>query len=246
MRFKLIIAYDGTEFLGWQSQKGGGAVQDVIEAALRKVLKKEIRIHGASRTDSGVHAWGQTAHFDADWPHGCAKLKKAIQALLPPTILIRSLTIVPDKFHARFSAKGKKYLYRLKLTPATPFETRTVYVPPYKISLPLLKKTLALFVGRHDFRSLAAHVNTGETSVKTIRRISVRRSGPYVTIAVIGSGFMYKMVRGLVGGALEVARGKLALERVKELLLHPARTHEIVIAPARGLILEKVYYARSL
>lgn len=242
MRFQMTIAYDGTDFLGWQSQPGGQTVQDVIEAALQKVFKRHIRIHGASRTDSGVHAWGQVCHFDANWKHTSAKLRLALQALLPETVFIRSLSTTSDRFHARFGAQGKRYIYKIKLTPAHPFEVRNLWEFDYPIDFKILKKALGQFVGKHNFTSFAGNVKDEETPVKTISKITAVKRGVYITVTLIGSGFLYKMVRSLVGTAMEVARGKLASTRIKALLNTPKRTHEVVTAPAKGLILDKVFY----
>jgi tRNA pseudouridine38-40 synthase len=241
-RFKLLIAYDGTDFLGWQSQPGGKTVQDAIETALCKIFKNEIRLHGASRTDSGVHASGQVAHFDAPWPHALGKLKDAINSLLPETIRILSISKTKENFHARFSAQGKRYVYQLKTAPATPFESRYVCGLRCAIDLKKLKAALKLFVGKHDFTSFAGGVKEGEMAVKTIKRITLARKGAYLAITIVGSGFLYKMVRSLVGTALEVARGKLPLSRIREILKSKKRTHEVITAPAKGLRLEKVFY----
>lgn len=240
----MIVAYDGSGYLGWQSQPGGKTVQDVIEAALEKILKQKVRIHGASRTDSGVHAWGQVCHFDTDsWPHGAQKLHKALQSLLPADILIRSLSKTSDDFHARFSAKGKRYIYKIKLGETTPFEGRFVLAyARHAIDFQLLKSTFKLFEGRHNFESFAGNVNKEETPIKVLKRVSASKKDSYITITLEGSGFLYKMCRGLVGAALEVARGKLDKKRIKELLRKPQRTHEVVTAPAKGLILDKVFY----
>src|SRR5688500_2345539 len=120
-RWKCVCAYDGTSFAGWQSQAGGTAIQDVIEARLGQIFKGPLRIHGSGRTDAGVHAHGQVFHFDASWSHGPQKLLLAIRAGLPPTIQIKSLVVASADFHARFSAKGKRYDYHIHLGDADPF-----------------------------------------------------------------------------------------------------------------------------
>lgn len=242
MRFKMVIAYDGTDFLGWQSQPGGQTVQDTLEAALARIFKKPVRIHGASRTDSGVHAWGQVCHFDATWGYTPGQLRKALQTQLPTTVFIRSLSKVSDKFHARFDAQGKHYSYQLKLTAAHPFEIRQLWEVDYPIDFQLFKKTLKACEGRHNFASFAGNVKDEETPVKHLKRATATKKGAYVTVTLVGSGFLYKMARSLVGTAVEVARGKLPLKRIKELLKTPRRTHEVVTAPAQGLRLERVFY----
>lgn len=241
-RYKLLIAYDGTGFLGWQSQKGGGTVQDVIETALAKVFKRVVRLHGASRTDSGVHALGQVGHFDAFWSHATGKLKEAINSLLPESVRVRQVQRVDKKFHARFSAKGKRYAYQIKLGELTPFECRWVWGYKYPIDKRLLKSALAIFVGRHNFSAFAGTVNVEETPQKTLKSIKCSFKGNSVIVTLVGSGFLYKMARSIVGTSLEVARGKMSLGRVRELLKTCKRTHEVITAPSKGLRLEKVIY----
>jgi tRNA pseudouridine38-40 synthase len=242
----MTIAYDGTDFEGWQSQMSRKAIQDVIEESLRKVFKEKIRLHGASRTDSGVHAWGQSAHFDAEWKYGVDKLLLALQSTLPPTIVIRSLRRVRDNFHARFDAKGKKYTYTIKTTAASPFESRWMWSLKQSVGLSidfeLLKQALHLFEGHHDFSSFSGKVNEEETPTKTLWEVSAKKRGSKIVITLIGSGFLYKMARSIVGAAIDVARKKIPLKRVEALLKKPERTHEIVTAPAKGLRLEKVFY----
>jgi len=242
MRFKLLIAYDGTDFLGFQSQSGGQTVQDAIEASLLSVFKKPIRLHGASRTDSGVHALGQAAHFDAEWTHGCEKLLLALQTGLPKSIVIRELIPVNENFHARFSAKGKRYTYTLKLGKALPFETRYLWEYPYKINFLLLKKALKAFVGSHNFSAFAGAVNKEETPIKTLKKCTASKKGDVIVITLVGSGFLYKMARSIVGFALEIARGKADCKKIAHYLKNPHRNPEIVTAPALGLRLEEVFY----
>ncbi len=242
MRFKMIIAYDGTDFQGWQSQPNGKAVQDAIEESLRKVFKEPIRLHGASRTDSGVHAQGQVGHFDAQWKYSCKKLQNALQTHLPKTILICSLSKASKDFHARFCAQAKRYIYKIKCAPATPFENRYFWSIRHPIDIKLLKDSLKSFEGRHDFSALAGNVLKEETQQKTLFKCSASIRQKNITIVLIGSGFLYKMARSIVGTAIEVARGKLPLMRLKQIFKSKKRTHEIVTAPACGLYLEKVFY----
>jgi tRNA pseudouridine38-40 synthase len=239
----MVVAYDGTNYLGWQSQKNGGAVQDAIEAQLKKVFKESIRLHGASRTDSGVHARAQVAHFDADWAHGADKLRRALNSGVGEGLSITRISKVPDSFHARFSTKGKCYRYTILLREPTPFEARWVWGVDYELDRKKLGLALKMFEGRHDFRSFAGGVNKEETTQKTIYKCrAIWRGDKKIVIEVEGSGFLYKMVRSMVGAAVEVARGKMELARIGELLKTPERTHEVVTAPAKGLCLEKVFY----
>lgn len=246
MRWKMIVAYDGTDHFGWQSQQGGRAVQDVIEEKLKRVFKQPVRMHGASRTDSGVHAKGQVAHFDAEWTHGADKLKRAIESGLPDAVQIVKLQKVSDKFHARFGAKGKRYRYTIILGPANPFEVRWAWSFHWAIDKKKLKRALNDFVGVHNFTAIAANVEEKENPIKTITKCDVVwKTKKKAVIEVVGSGFMYKMVRSMVGAAVAVARGKLAPEKIKEMLKTKKRTHEVVTAPPQGLCLEKVFYGKK-
>jgi tRNA pseudouridine38-40 synthase len=161
---------------------------------------------------------------------------------LPETILIQDVSRAENVFHARFSAKGKRYLYKLKIAHATPFECRYLWNYYYPLDFTLLQKTLALFKGKWNFSSFAGGVNTEETPTKELKNIGIFKKGHYITITLVGSGFLYKMARSIVGTAMEVARGKLPIARVKGLLKTPKRTHEVITAPAKGLILDKVFY----
>jgi tRNA pseudouridine38-40 synthase len=243
MRWKLWLAYDGTNYLGWQSQKAGGTVQDALEAQLEKIFKRLVRLNGASRTDSGVHARAQVAHFDADWIHGADKLKRALNSGLGEGIAVMKVSRCRDDFHARFSARGKRYRYTILLREPTPFEVRWAWGVDYEINRTNLVRALKSFEGKHDFRAFAGAVNPQEMTVKTIYRCrAIWHGTKKLVIEVEGSGFLYKMVRSIVGAAVDVARGKMALARVRELLENPQRTHEVVTAPARGLCLERVFY----
>lgn len=243
MRWKMVIAYDGTDYLGWQSQAGGRTVQDALEAQLKKVFKHEIRLHGASRTDSGVHARAQVAHFDAEWAHGAIKLKRALESGLGERIQIVRLAKTSDDFHARFSAKGKRYRYTIILGSASPFDARWAWSVDYAIDKKLLNAALAKFVGRHNFSAFAGGLKKGEDPIKAVTKARAKWVGKNkIVIDVEGSGFLYKMVRSMVGAAVEVGRGRIALSRIRELLKKPQRTHEVVTAPAQGLCLEKVFY----
>lgn len=246
-RLKLIVAYDGAPFAGWQSQKNGRAVQDYLERAFSVVTGQKLRVHGAGRTDAGVHALAQTAHVDlperalpaAQWP-------AALNASLVPAIRVLRCRYVPDTFHARFSARGKVYRYRI-------WNDR--WLPPIEVGrawhvhTPLDEKALITaarsFVGRHDFASFAA--NRGTTEQDTTRKVEsvrVRRRGRCFTIEVTGAGFLYKMVRLMVGALVRAGRNPAAVGEIRERLRSPARTLAAArfVAPAEGLILVRVRY----
>ncbi|OIQ92323.1 tRNA pseudouridine synthase A [mine drainage metagenome] len=245
-RWVCVCAYDGTPFSGWQSQRGGNAIQDVIERRLATVLKVAVRIHASGRTDAGVHAKGQVFHFDADWRHGAAKLAAALRAGLPGAIQIRSLREGPAGFHARFSATGKTYTYRLFLGDPDPFTRPYVWALPRKPELARMRAAASALVGKHDFAAYSAfNGSERETTERTLRRLDVAVRGRKVTITAEADGFLYKMVRSLVGAVVAAGEGKLSVERIRQLLVEGRRTAEVQTAPPQGLFLERVDYGRA-
>jgi tRNA pseudouridine38-40 synthase len=246
-RLKLTLAYDGAPFAGWQSQVGGNTVQDRVEAALAKVAKAEIALHGSGRTDAGVHALGQVAHFDApvDSRMKPADWLRALNANLPPEIRILRAVRAAADFHARFSAQGKTYRYELWTAPALPphLHRRAWHVAPTP-DFARLREALEIFVGEHDFRAFAAN-RGGKPVEDTVRRISAiraARSGPLWRITFEGSGFLYKMVRMLTGAAVRVAQGREDIATLRRLIAEPRSGRWSHVAPADGLTLVQVRY----
>src|SRR4030095_2346000 len=197
-RLKLIVAYDGTPFAGWQSQSHRNTVQDYVERAFERVLGKPGGVHGAGRPDAGVHALAQCAHADLpnDRLSGACWIE-ALNALLPPTIRVLRCQDVSNDFPARLSAKGKIYRYRIWLAPVLPpFEYRRAWHIVHPIDLKILKRAAKQFVGTHNFAGFAANRGKQEQStVRTIYSVRVRKKGACVTIEFDGEGFLYKMAR---------------------------------------------------
>jgi tRNA pseudouridine38-40 synthase len=246
-RWKCICAYDGGSFAGWQSQANGRGVQDALEARLAQVLGTGARIHGSGRTDAGVHARAQAFHFDAPWGHGPDKLAAALRHRLPPAIQIVSVRKAAPEFHARFSATGKIYHYHICLGDADPFTRPYCWSFGRPLDLPALSKAASLLQGRHDFRSFSA-ANGGEEeggaggTVRTLRRLEVAAKGRRLRIAAEADGFLYKMVRRLVGALVGAGEGKLSADDFRSLLASGERTAVIQTAPPQGLFLHKVLY----
>ncbi len=242
-RWKCICAYDGTTFAGWQSQTGGRAIQDIIEARLAEILKTPTRIHGSGRTDAGVHALGQVFHFDAAWRHGTEKLLAAFRVGLPAAIQIKRIKPLGTSFHSRFDAIGKRYRYRIFLGDPDPF-TRPYCWAIYKpLDVEAMSVAAALLCGRHDFRAFTALNGTErEDTVRDLRRLQVIPRGRNIHIVTEADGFLYKMVRSLTGVLVAVGEGKLAPAQVRLILQTRERTPAVQTAPARGLFLEKVFY----
>lgn len=243
-RWQCVCAYDGTAFAGWQSQTGGTAIQDVIEARLATIFKAPVRIHASGRTDAGVHAHGQVFHFDAVWRHGAPKLLAALRSGLPPAIQIKSARKVSADFHARFSATGKRYEYHLRLGDADPFERPYCWSVFRPLDFAAMEAAASALRGRHDFRAFAAENGTErETTVRDLRRLEIVRRGRRVRIIAEADGFLYKMVRSLVGVLVAAGEGRLAPAAVKAILAGGKRTPAVQTAPAQGLFLVKVFYS---
>lgn len=242
-RWKCVCAYDGTTFAGWQSQAGGVAIQDVIEARLAQIFTAPVRIHGSGRTDAGVHAQAQVFHFDADWGHGTEKLRAALRAGLPPTIQIKAVRGVAADFHARFQAKGKRYVYHLHRGEADPF-TRPYCWPIFRpLDVGAMQAAAAVLRGRHDFRAFTAlNGPVREDTVRDLRRLDVVARGRRIRITAESAGFLYKMVRSLAGVLVAVGEGRLAVEEVRGMLRSGQRTPAVQTAPPQGLFLVKVFY----
>jgi tRNA pseudouridine38-40 synthase len=242
-RWKCVCAYDGTSFAGWQSQQGGGAIQDAIEARLGQMFGGLVRTHSSGRTDAGVHALGQVFHFDAVWKHGPERLRAALRTGLPPTIQLKSLREVSPEFHARFSATGKVYVYHIFLGDADPFTRPFAWSVEKPLDIGAMKAAAGILRGRHDFRAFSAlNGPPKDDTVRDLRRFEVVRRGPRLRITAEADGFMYKMVRSLVGGLMSVGEGKLTPAQLREILLSGKRTPLVQTAPPQGLFLVKVFY----
>jgi tRNA pseudouridine38-40 synthase len=243
-RWKCVCAYDGTGFAGWQSQAGNNAVQDVIERRLAGIFGETVRISGSGRTDAGVHALGQVFHFDAAWKHGPEKLLAALKVGLPKTIQVKSARVVRDDFHARFQATGKRYEYRIQLGEADPFTRPYCWSVFRPLDFAAMEEAAAILQGKHDFRAFTAlNGPEKEDTVRELRRLEIRRRGRQVRIIAEADGFLYKMVRSLVGVLVAVGEGKLPAARVREILQSRRRTALVETAPPQGLFLVKVFYA---
>jgi tRNA pseudouridine38-40 synthase len=240
----MIIAYDGAPFAGWQSQSHRNTVQDHLERAFERVIDEPVRVHGAGRTDAGVHALAQCAHADVAKLLAPACWVEALNALLPPAIRVLRCQYVSNDFHARVSAKGKIYRYKIWSGPVLPpFDYGRAWHVTRSLDLKLLKSAAKHFVGTHDFAGFAANRGkTEESTIRTIHSVRVRQKGPCVTIEFDGSGFLYKMARLMVGSLVQCALGKMNIEEIA------ARVHSAQVestrfaAPAEGLFLVRVRY----
>jgi tRNA pseudouridine38-40 synthase len=249
-RFKITIAYDGRPYDGWQSQSSGNGVQDHLEAAASSIAKQSLRVHGAGRTDAGVHALGQVAHFDA--PEGnsmsASDWQKALHAKLPRRIRVIEAQAVGEDFHCRYTAKLKTYRYEIDTgTIHSPLRVGLAWHVYFPLDEAVLREAVALFEGERDFARLSAKRKNGKpvlTTVRTIFRTRVDvRDGGY-DLVFEGDGFLYKMVRMMVGAAVVCARGRQQVDWIRSMLENTGNAGQFTsCAPADGLYLDEVDYS---
>ncbi len=247
MKLKLIIAYDGTQYAGWQVQKIGLGVQQRVEEAVAKIFPNATRLHSSSRTDTGVHALGMVAQVEipnAEFRMTVTKAMLAINAHLPRDIRIMAVSRCRPDFDARFDAKGKQYRYFVWTGPAmNPLLRHTAWHVCRPLDLAAMRSAASLFPGRHDFKSLAGTRSYEmKSTVRTLTRCDIKRHGPLLTFLIEGDGFLYKMCRGIVGTLVQVGQGKIAPGAIKQILEKKDRRAAGMTAPAHGLALWKVFY----
>ncbi len=243
--FKLVVAYDGTDFRGWQRQPAGRTVQGALEDALFRVTQKRVAVHGAGRTDAGVHAAGQVASFRAAPKLDEATLFRALNAVLPDDVRVLSLEPAPPEFHARRSALSKTYEYRIVTSRlVSPFDFRFALHVPSRLDIAAMRRAAALFVREADFSAFTS--NREYDPVRRVTRSELRRRGGVLVYAIEAGGFLQYMVRTIVGTLLEIGRGKLRPEAVESIFAGRDRSQAGPTAPARGLCLVRVDYAANV
>jgi tRNA pseudouridine38-40 synthase len=247
VRIKLVVAYDGSNYAGWQLQKTGTGVQEVVEAALGKLLQLPVRLHSSSRTDTGVHALGMVAHFDIEKNRlnvPPEKLALALNFFLPEDVRIFSATRAAADFHARFDATGKQYRYYVwNATAMNPLLRTQAWHVPKPLDVAAMRAASGSFLGRRDFKSFAANRNYEmESTVRTLWRCDVKKAGPLLTFVIEGDGFLYKMCRGIAGTLVQLGLGKIGPEALPAILAGKDRRLAGMTAPAHGLVLVKVYF----
>jgi tRNA pseudouridine38-40 synthase len=249
VKLKLTIAYDGSNYAGWQVQTNGIGVQEKIEQAIGKLFPSVKRIHSSSRTDTGVHALGMVAHVEiprAEFKMPLAKIALAINAFLPDEIRIVSAIKSSPEFHARFDASGKQYRYFVwNHRASNPLFRHMQWHVPHQLDLSAMRSAAKYFIGKHDFKSFAGTRNYEmESTIRTLTRCDIKRSGPLLTFIIEGDGFLYKMCRGIVGTLVQVGRGKSAIGELKSILAARDRRAAGMTAPAHGLVLWHVFYGK--
>jgi tRNA pseudouridine38-40 synthase len=244
---KLTLEYDGTDFYGFQLQPKHRTVQEALEKALSKLFNQPMKIGAASgRTDAGVHAKSQIVHFKTDRPEPAGKIQKGLNAHLPPAIVVRKAEEMKPGFHARFQTSGKTYEYCVWNDAArSPFWDRFAFHVIQPLNVARMRKAAQVFVGKHDFRSFCATEKPNQKkkeTVRTVKRIVIKKEGPLLRLQFTADGFLHHMVRNMAGTLIEVGRGKLGPEELKNILAHKDRRKAAATAPAKGLTLVDVTY----
>jgi len=242
-RVMLVVAYDGTNYCGWQVQPNAVTVEGVINQKLSELLKEDIKVIGASRTDSGVHALGNVAVFDTKARIPGEKVSYALNQRLPDDIRIQSSREVPSGFHPRYCKCWKEYEYHIFNSDfALPTERLYSYFVYRNLNLEDMKEAAGYLVGEHDFKSFCSTATQTETTVRNIYGIDIQKHGKMIIIKVRGNGFLYNMVRIIVGTLIQVGLGFYEAARVKEMLEAQDRTSAGPTAPACGLRLNEIFY----
>jgi len=242
---KLVVAYNGAAYHGWQRQADGiDTVQQRLEQAVSQVVGHPVTVFGAGRTDAGVHAEGQVANFYTSNPSiPLAGLRRAINSRLPGDIAVRSAAEVPDDFHASRSARGKTYRYRIYIAPIRPVVLhKQVYHYWRTLDARKMQEAGLRLIGTHDFRGFATSADQRDNTIRTIFRCEVSEHGPEIRLAVTGDGFLYNMVRNIVGTLIEIGRGRWKPQRIDTILATGDRKLAGPTAPPYGLTLQCVYY----
>ncbi|HNY65868.1 MAG TPA: tRNA pseudouridine(38-40) synthase TruA [Deltaproteobacteria bacterium] len=243
MKFKLILAYDGSGYHGWQVQAGDNSVQETLERALGKILSHDVRVTASGRTDTGVHALGQVVSFGTSSSIPAEGLMKALNSLLPPDIRVLQASTAEPDFHARYGAVSKTYLYVIDTEPVmSPFSYRYALHHPGSLDLEAMDRAAGLLLGEHDFRSF---MGTGSEVKTTVRRIivsTVFAKGSKVFFVIQGSGFLRHMVRNIVGTLIQIGEGRIAPGEMTRILELKDRVHAGPTAPPQGLYLVSVEY----
>ena len=239
----MIISYDGTNYVGWQVQPNGVSVQELLEKALMELTGETIRVEGSGRTDSGVHARAQVAHFDTEARMSADKFAIALNTHLPRDIRVLYSEACDPSFHARFSAKQKQYAYTVQLgTHADVFARTTSLHLHYMPDIPAMQAAAKAVIGTHDFSAFMCSGSTMENTVRTVTRSEWTQNGNLLTYTVTGNGFLYNMVRILVGTMLEIGGGKRPVGDMERAIASGRRGDAGATAPAHGLCLMRVIY----
>ena len=246
MRYFITFSYDGSKYNGYQKQPNTKTIQGELEEALKKInANKPVSVSASGRTDAGVHAYNQCAHFDLETSITCVKLKQALNSLINNDIYVKNVYEAENDFHARFNVKAKEYVYKINMGVYNPIEKDYVYQYNKKLDIPEMERALKYLEGTHDFRSFVKIDEEKENYIRTIVQTFLMRdikNVNLITISILGTGFMRYMVRNIVGLLIEIGEGKYKSEDIIPILKKKDRTQAGICAPACGLYLKDVYY----
>lgn len=241
---KITIEYDGTNYCGWQKQVNQMTIQQKIEEAIEKITGEKVNVIGSSRTDSGVHAREFVANFYIGHRLPVDKIRGALNSKLPTDIVILTAEEVDEKFHARYSSKGKTYSYTIlnRYMPSA-IERNSVYHVKYELDIEKMKEACSYFIGEHDFSAFKTLGSSVKTSVRNVSELRIEeQENNHLKVYISADGFLYNMVRIIVGTIIMVGCGKIAPEQIKDIIKSKDRAKAGKCAPASGLCLEKVFY----
>ncbi|MCX8131355.1 MAG: tRNA pseudouridine(38-40) synthase TruA [Clostridia bacterium] len=240
---KLTIEYDGTNYHGWQSQQNAVTVQDTVIKAVRRITGEEVNLTGSSRTDTGVHAYGQVANFFTESRIPVNKFPLALNSALPDDVVVRDAEEVEEEFHSRFSSKGKKYRYLIcnSTVPSALMRNRAFFVPG-GLDIKAMDRASRHFLGKHDFSAFKATGSSVKSNERTITDVSLRSNGELIEFEIQGDGFLYNMVRIIAGTLVYVGLGKINADDIPAIIRGGDRRKAGKTAPAHGLYLVEVHY----
>jgi len=243
VRIKLIVAYDGTNYVGWQYQPNGMSVQQRLEQALQQLTGIIHTVYSSGRTDSGVHARGMVCHLNTERDLPLSAWREGVNRFLPDDIAVRHVEKVDDQFHARFSARGKRYRYTILRDPVrSPLEHKTSWQVKKPLDLEKMEQAAQSFLGRHDFAAFRTSGCSAETTIREIFSITFIEDDTLLYIDVCGSGFLRNMIRMMVGTLVQIGRGKRPVSVIRNLLEGTAPEVSPLTAPAQGLCLMEVWF----
>lgn len=245
VNYKLTLAYDGTRYDGWQKQGNtSNTIQEKLETLLTRLEGQEIRVHGAGRTDAGVHARGQVCHCRLHQEYTPETLRDYMNQYLPEDIAVLQAELVPERFHARLWAVGKTYCYQIRTSPIPDvFNRKYTYAYAHPLDVEAMRKAAGYLLGTHDFKSFCANRHMKKSTVRTLQMIEIQEEEGILRIYYTGDGFLYNMVRILTGTLIEVGEGKRTPESMREVLNRKNRQAAGYTAPPQGLTLCEVYYS---
>lgn len=241
MRYKCIVSYDGSNYFGFQIQKNHPSIQGEIQKALKIIYQDDIIIHPAGRTDTGVHAYGQVFHYDANIKMAPWQIKRALNSRIHKDIYIKQVELVSDDFHARYDAKSKIYKYLINLGEYSPLLKNYCYQISDNLDIEAMREAINYIIGEHNFKSFTKNHKLTNT-IRTIYTMDIKKEDNFLIFIIHGNGFLHNMIRIIMAMLIEVGKGKFSPQYFKEILVAENRIFAAKTAPANGLYLQEIIY----